>query len=86
MEQVISATAEVGPDHVLTVSFPTDLPPGPVNVTVRVESQAPDERIRTFGDLLDSGLLGMWTDRPDLPRTNEELAKWRRKLWSVEPL
>ncbi|MFI5386578.1 MAG: hypothetical protein ACHQ50_10710 [Fimbriimonadales bacterium] len=81
MERVITATGEVGADHILTVSVPTDLPPGPVKVTVKVETGPAAPKIDTFDELLDSGLLGMWKDRTDLPVTNEEFIEWRRKLW-----
>ena len=59
------------------------MPPGPVKVTVTVESD-PVTKISTLGDLLDSGVLGLWADRDDLPRANKEFTEWRRGLWNRE--
>lgn len=45
-------------------------------------SDAPVEsKIRTLGDLLNSGFVGMYADREDLPKTPEEFREWRRKAW-----
>ena len=76
----VTTHGEVQPDHTLTVRVPNDVPPGPVIVTVTSES-SPEPKIRTLRDLLHSGFVGMWADRDDLPKTNEEFAAWRKKLW-----
>ena len=80
MTHSITTTSEVKADHTLTVKVPSDFPPGPVQVTVTADSSS-EGHIRTFGDLLDSEFFGMWADRDDLPKTNEEFAEWRRKIW-----
>lgn len=84
MFHAVTTRGEVLADHTLVLSVPADIPPGPVTVTISVEEQdAP--KIRTLGDLLDSGFVGMFADRDDLPKTNEEFIDWRRRLWERKP-
>ena len=68
----------------MMVVVPEDVPVGPAEVTLTFDAE-PRAKIRTFGDLLDSGFVGMFADRDDLPRTNEEFRAWRKRLWEGEP-
>ena len=56
------------------------LPEG-AEVVVLFERAPAPKKIRTIRDLLESEFFGMWKDRDDLPKTNEEFREWRRKLW-----
>lgn len=51
-------------DGQLQVDTPVNLPPGPVEVEIRAE--APKAQGVTLGELLNSGLLGLWKDRDDI--------------------
>ena len=72
----------VGPDHRITLDLPADLPEGPVRLTYSVETVDEPTRKLTPEEFLQSEFFGMWADRDDLPRTNEEFVEWRRKLWA----
>ena len=80
MHQSVTTSGLVAEDHSLTITIPTDLPPGPVTVTLTVEPETAP-KLRTLGEHLDSGLLGEWAGRDDLPKTNEEFTEWRRRIW-----
>jgi hypothetical protein len=60
------------PDHQLELDLPPDLPPGPVEVEIR------QQRIEgvTLGQLLESGLVGLWKDRSDI----DDSAGFARRL------
>ncbi len=80
MTHTSTTTSDVGPNHQLVIDLPVDLPVGPVRVTVTLESES-DAPIRTLGDLMASGVAGMYADRTDLPSTEEEFREWRSKAW-----
>ncbi|MHB8635586.1 MAG: hypothetical protein ACYC96_03835 [Fimbriimonadaceae bacterium] len=80
MHHSVTTSGHIADDHSLTVTVPTDLPPGPVKVTLMFEPEL-QGKLSTIGDLLDSGILGLWVGRDDLPKTNEEFIEWRRKIW-----
>ncbi len=52
----------ITPDGQLEIVLPSDLSPGPVEVEIRRE--AIDGL--TLGEILDSGLVGLWADRTDI--------------------
>src|SRR5437870_2332143 len=79
----LTTDSEVMLDHTVTVRMPSDFPTGPVRVTVTAQPAGEPPKMRTFGDLLSSEFFGMYADRDDLPKTNEEFREWRRKLWAV---
>jgi hypothetical protein len=83
MNRTLTANGEVGKDHIRKVEMPEDVPVGPARVTVTIETEI-KEPIRTLGDLLDSGFVGMYADRTDLQTTPEEFAAWRNKIWSTQ--
>ena len=76
----LTLESEIKEDHSLTVDVPQDFPTGRVRVTVTEVRTEKGERIRTFGDLIESEFSGMFADRDDLPLTNDEFRIWRRKL------
>lgn len=80
MSKTLTLHGEIRPDHTLTVTLPDDLPVGPAKITVTVEAED-SSMIRTLGELANSDFFGMFADRDDLPKTNEEFREWRRKLW-----
>ena len=81
MTHTFTTTSDVGPNHRVILELPSEVPIGPVRITVTVESTA-DGKIRTLGDLITSGVAGMYADRTDLPNTDEEFREWRRKAWA----
>lgn len=81
MTHTFTTISDVGQDHQLVLNLPADMPVGPVRVTVTRESESAT-KIRTFGDLIDSGVVGMHADRADLPTTDEEFRQWRHEAWA----
>lgn len=81
MTHTFTTFSDVGLDHQLVLDLPADVPVGPVRVTVTLETEAAP-KIKTFGDLLGSGVDGMHSDRADLPSTDEEFRQWRRQAWA----
>ena len=77
----VTTESEVKPDRTLTLRMPEGFPAGPVRVTVTAEATPEPYKIRTFSDLLSSEFVGMWSDRDDLPKTDEEFREWRQRLW-----
>ncbi len=65
----------VTPDHQLELDLPPDLPPGPVEVEIR------QRRIDgvTLGQLLESGLVGLWKDRTDIDDSIEFARRLRQR-------
>ena len=83
MNRTLTVDGEIGEDHILKVEMPDDVPVGPARVTVTTEVET-KKPIRTLGELLDRGFVGMYADRTDLPTTPEEFAAWRKKIWEPE--
>lgn len=74
--KTVSIKTTIPEDHGLVVEVPPDLPAGPAEVVVT--ALAPEEPARTWtlGDLLASGLVGLWSDRTDIA----DSAKFARAL------
>lgn len=53
-------------DHRLVIQIPPDMPAGPAEVVVTAVLPEEAEHPWTLGDLLASGLVGMWKDRADI--------------------
>jgi hypothetical protein len=84
MSRTLTLRGEVRADHVLTVLVPDSVPVGPTEITLKIDgAEEPIKMIRTFGDLLDSGFVGMFADREDLPRSTDEFRAWRKRLWET---
>jgi hypothetical protein len=86
MSRTLTLQGEVRADHVLTVLVPDEVPVGPTEITLKIDgTEEPIKMIRTFGDLLESGFVGMFADRDDLPRSTEQFSAWRKRLWEDGP-
>lgn len=68
-------------DGRLQVEIPPDLPPGPVEVEIRPE--VPKVKGVTLGELLESGLVGLWKDRDDITDSVEFARSLRRSVYSA---
>ncbi len=79
MSYTVDTTGTVDADHNLVLKLP-DVPPGDVRVTVSVGPDGTSDGM-TAVEFADSEFFGMWADRDDLPRTDEEFAAWRKRLW-----
>ena len=64
-------------DGQLQVNVPANLPPGPVEVEIRAE--APAVQGVTLGELLNSGLVGLWKDREDITDSVEFARELRKR-------
>jgi hypothetical protein len=65
----------ITPEGELQVELPDNLPPGPVEVEIR----QPEEKGVTLGELLDSGLVGIWENRTDVEDSVEFARQLRRR-------
>jgi hypothetical protein len=65
----------ITPEGKLEVDLPQDMPSGPVEIEIR---QADLQGI-TLGQLLDSGLVGLWADREDIGDSVDFARKLRRR-------
>ncbi|RYG46795.1 hypothetical protein EON79_09180 [bacterium] len=78
--------AEVTPER--TIDIPPEVPLGRVKIIFEVEDkpdQTSNKPVFTAAELLQSEFFGDWADRDDLPRTDEEFAAWRKRMWEGEP-
>lgn len=80
MTHTLNVVTRVGADHKVTIELPLAVPEGDVELFVVAVSQEAPKR-KTLGDILESGIVGMWSDRNDLPNTEEEFAGYREHLW-----
>jgi hypothetical protein len=62
-------------DGRLEVDLPADLPPGPVEIEIR---QTKVTGV-SLGELLESGLVGLWADRTDIEDNAEFARNLRRR-------
>jgi hypothetical protein len=67
----------ITPDGHLQVDLPSDLPPGPVEVEIRQSGIVGV----SLGELLESGLVGLWADRTDIEDSIEFARKLRRRAF-----
>lgn len=81
MLHTVKTRGEIRPHHTISLTVPDDLPPGPLMVTITSAVASPNE-YSTLGDLLDSGFVGRWADRKDLPNNDAEFSSWRRNNWN----
>ncbi len=59
----------------LQIEFPSDLPPGPVEVEIRL----PEVQGLTSEEILASDFVGMWEDRTDIGDSVEYAQELRRR-------
>ena len=75
----VTTSGHIADDHSLTVSVATDLPPGPVTVTLTFESEA--DEYMAAGMLEDLGVLGAWEHREDIGDSVEFAKRLRDEAW-----
>ena len=66
-------------DGQLEIDLPDDLQPGPVEVEIRQPDGANEIKGVTLGELLNSGLVGLWKDRTDIGDSVEYARELRRR-------
>ena len=90
MTHTVRIQAKIPASRRLEIMLPEEIPSGDADLVVSVtprekhettESIGDAPRIRTFSELLSSEFAGMWADRDDLPKTDDEFREWRRRLW-----
>jgi len=59
----------------LEIDFPPDLPPGPVEIEIRL----PEAQGISSEEILASDFVGMWEDRQDIDDSVEYAREWRRQ-------
>jgi hypothetical protein len=59
----------------LIVEFPSDLPPGPVEVEIHL----PETKGLSSQEILESDFVGMWEDRTDIGDSVDYARKLRRQ-------
>jgi len=62
-------------DGLLEFDMPEGLTPGPVEIEIR----QPELQGITLGEVLNSGMVGMWSDRSDIEDSVECARKLRRR-------
>ena len=82
MVRTLSVKADIPANRELDlhVSFPSDVPLGPAEITLVVSSPVMSKP-STLGDLLDSEFFGMWRDRTDIPNSIDHASKLRSQSW-----
>jgi hypothetical protein len=64
--KTVSIKTTIPADHRLAVDLPPEIPAGPAEVVVTALAPGEAGRAWTLGDLLGSGLVGLWSDRKDI--------------------
>ncbi|MFN8372590.1 MAG: hypothetical protein U0694_06900 [Anaerolineae bacterium] len=78
---------EITKDGRLQVELPPNLPAGKVTIEINTEAEIPGNELNevqgvTLGELLDSGLAGLWADRTDIEDTVEYARQLRQRAFS----
>ena len=81
MSTTITLTADVPPNHQLTITLPDEIPIGPAEIVLVVASQQPAP-IATLAELAESDFFGLWRDRDDIPESAEYARALRERAWS----
>ena len=76
--KTVSIKTTIPADHRLVVEVPPEIPAGPAQVVVTALAPGEVGRVWTLGDLLSSGLVGLWSDRRDI-EDSVEFARALRK-------
>jgi hypothetical protein len=76
--KTVSIKTSIPEDHRFVVGVPLDIPAGPAEVDVTSLAPGNIDRPWTLGDLLASGLVGLWRDRSDIA-DSEEFARALRE-------
>lgn len=81
MVRKIEISADVPADREMTIHLPDDVPVGPADIVVLVDSKSENGH-STLGDLANSEFFGMWRDREDIGDSAVFAEKLRREAWS----
>lgn len=76
--KTVAIKTTIPEDHRLIIEVPPEMPVGPAEVVVTAITSEEAERPWTLGDLLASGLVGIWEDRTDI-RDSVEFARSLRR-------
>lgn len=76
--KTVSIKTTIPADHRLVVEVPPEIPSGPAEVVVTALAPGEAGGVWTLGDLLASGLVGLWGDRRDI-EDSMEFARVLRK-------
>jgi len=79
--RVITLTAMVTPDRILTIHVPQDIPAGPAEVIVVSVAEPHAQPSHTLGELRTSEFFGMWRGRTDLPDSPALARMLREQAW-----
>ena len=80
MTHRMTVKTTVGLDHLAHIRFPDTVPAGDVDlfvVAVTKESRGTS----TIGDLLNSEIFGMWSDRTDIEDSADYARSLRERAW-----
>ena len=83
MVTTINLTADVPPNHQLTITLPNEIPTGPAEITLVVASQKAAE-LSTLGELAESEFFGLWRDRDDITDSADYASRLRDAAWNRE--
>ncbi len=76
--KTVSIKTTIPADHRLVLEVPPQIPAGPAEGMVTALAPGEAGRVWTLGDLLGSGLIGLWSDREDI-QDSVEFARALRK-------
>jgi hypothetical protein len=76
----MTVKAVVGEDHLAQIRFPDNMPAGECQLFV-VAVSGESRRKTTVGDLLQSEIFGMWSDRTDIGDSAEYARTLRERAW-----
>ena len=81
MSTTITLTANVPPNHQLTITLPDEIPTGPAEIVVVIASQQPAP-VGSLAELAESEFFGLWRDRDDVADSADYARALREKAWS----
>ena len=84
MTKTVTLNAEIPASRELRIRLPADVPTGSAEIVITV-SPTGSRPHSTFGDLLDSGIFGIWRDRTDIEDSSEFARKLRSQGWDRSP-
>ena len=79
VQQSVTTSGLIADDHSLTVTIPTNFPPGRVKVTLTLEADA--DEYMPLGKLTELGVFGAWAHRSDLGDSVEFARGLRSEGW-----
>lgn len=83
--RTVTLTTDIPESREVHLTLPGDVPTGRAEIVLVIGSAeqrvAVGGRIRTFGDLLESGFVGSWRDRTDIADSAEYARLLREEAW-----